>query len=521
MKPFKQCKYSAFISYAHADDEGRGGWISAFTSELERALRNRVGRSIGMPVPGMHLSGKNGPVSGRLSAELLERIADSFAMIIVVHDNYVHSDWCLHELAYFKTLFGDEGFLERLYVVALSEPAIQELTAKPAWTQQLPFDDQLWTPFFRDDARDLPVRIRLDNGQFSQRFEEQFERVLSDLIDKVKQDCRAGPRAAVATPVPQRVAAAPAGRLLFGVASPELAGRVQSLADGLAAGGVACAVLEADALNGDFHEFDEVGHLVLAFSDAGQPVKPFRFSPGGHLAAQRDAWLGKGRPAGQLLWLDLREVACPGPPGPGHAALVDAVAATALTPAALQARLRPPTPAAPDRAVSPPVERINIYIESNQNEVDLWDPLGEQIKRKWALLVQQYGAALVPPLFLHTRALSVNRIDSMSRLEDADGVVLLWGQKTDDSLRETINKVERLLPGDIPPGIVAYLMPPRADPRSRVEGNYWKVLRFADANSDGIDIVHDEADLLQGFLRKVLLFSARKRRLTVPAVPVA
>jgi hypothetical protein len=520
MTPFRQCKYSAFISYAHADDEGRGGWISAFTSELERALRNRVGRSIGMPVPGMHLSGKNGPVAGRLSTELQARIAESYAMIIVVHDNYLHSDWCLSELGYFKSLFGNEGFLERLYVVAMSEPAINELTAKPQWKALMPFGDQLWTPFFRDDDRDMPARVRLDNGQFSQRFEERFELLLGDLIDKVKADCLRPPSA----PAPS-VAAAPAPRrrdaLLFGVASPELASRVQSLADNLAAAGVPTTVLPADALNGEFPEFDDAGHLVLAFSNAGQPVKPFRFSPGGHLAAQRDAWLGKGRPADRLVWLDLREVVCPAPPGPGHTALVEAVAAGSLTPAALQSTFLPKAEPKPVATAPGTGERINIYIESNQNEVDLWDPLGEQIKRKWARLVQQYGSALVPPLFLHTRALPVNTIDGVGQLNDADGVVLLWGQKTDDSLRATINKVEAKLPGDIPPGIVAYLMPPRADPKSRVEGNYWKVLRFSDANSDGIDIVSDEADLLQAFLRKVLLFSARKRHLTVPAVPAA
>jgi TIR domain len=515
MTPFKQCKYSAFISYAHADDIGHDGWITTFAGEVERALRNRVGRSIGMQVPGMHLSGKNGPVAGRLSAELRSRIAESFALIIVVHDNYLLSDWCLEELVYFKSLFGDEGFLERLYVVAMSEPAIGKLTDKATWQDLLPFKDQIWMPFHRDDPTDLPQRMRLDNGQFSQGFETRFERLLRDLIGKVKADCECPVLAP--SPLAASPSSPPREALLFGAASPELVDRVQSLADGLSAAGVATAVLSPDALNGDLPEFDHAGHLVLAFSNAGQHLKPFRFSPGGHLAAQRDAWLGKGRPAERLLWLDLREVVCPAPPGPGHAALVDAVATGALTPAAVQARFLPK--AQPPAAAPTSGERINIYIESNQNEVDLWEALGDQIKRKWALLVQQYGSALVPPLFLHTRALSVNTIDGMPLLNDADGVVLLWGQKTDDSLRATINKVESKLPGDIPPGIVAYLMPPRADPKSRVEGNYWKVLRFADANSDHIDIVHDEADLLQAFLRKVLLFSARKRRLTVPAVP--
>jgi hypothetical protein len=34
-------------------------------------------------------------------------------------------------------------------------------------------------------------------------------------------------------------------------------------------------------------EFDEASVLVLPFGGGGQHMKPFKFSPGGHLAAQR------------------------------------------------------------------------------------------------------------------------------------------------------------------------------------------------------------------------------------------
>lgn len=519
---FRQCRYSAFISYAHADDEGRGGWITAFTSELERALRNRLGRSIGMPVPAMHLSGKDGPVGGSLSVELKARVAESYAMIIVVHDNYVQSEYCLKELAYFKSLYGDEGFLDRLYVIAMSEPAIHAVTTKPAWKSLMPFDDQLWLPFYRDEDHELPARVRLDCGEFSQRFETQFERLLKSLIGRITEDC-ARPDAAPAYATraefaPGTQVAPSARRLLFGVASPELADSVSGLATELAHAGVAAATLDADALNGDFPEFDTAEHLVLAFSDGGQPLKPFKFIPGGHLAAQRDAWLGKGRPAAGVIWLDLREVACTTPAGPGHAALVAEVAPGAIKPAALRARFSPPAAArrGTDDGGSTS-ERVNIYIESNQNEIDLWDPLGEQIKRKWDELVQSSGMTIVPPLHLHARGLPVDRMERYSQLDDADGVVLLWGQKTEDSVRATITKVESKLTGDVPPGIVAFLMPPHADPKVRVEANYWKVLRFAGADSDNIDVVPDEGDLLQAFLRKILARTTRKRQGAVPS----
>ncbi len=524
MNRFKVCNYSAFISYAHADDEG---WISDFASELERRLRNRVGRSTGVTVPGMHLSGKDGPVGGSLSSELQARIAESFVMIIVVHDDYAQSPWCLKELEYFKALFGERGFLDRLYVVAMSERAINLVCAKPSWKQLLPFDDQIWIPFFREDDHNRPARVRLDQGQFSQRFEDQLERLLVDLVDKVKADCAlppAPPPPPLSPSADGRAAATPASTcaapLLFGVASPELAAPVRKLADELRAAGVQADLLAPESLNGDFPEFDSASHLVLPFSSGGESLRPYKFSAGGHLAAQRDVWMGKGRPASQLIWLDLREFPCAAPAGRGHAELVAQIEADSIKPDALRQRFLPQRPPLPPPAPVAASERVNIYIESNQNEVDLWDPLGEKIKKKWDELVLEYGTALVPPLCLHARGLPLAEIEKYPALDDADGVVMLWGQKSPDSLRNQIEKVELKMPGDMPPGIVAYLMPPQPDPKKRVLPNLWKVLRFQGADSADIDIVQEEAALLKEFLRKILVRSTRKRHAAVlPAAP--
>jgi hypothetical protein len=75
----------------------------------------------------------------------------------------------------------------------------------------------------------------------------------------------------------------------------------------------------------------------------------------------------------------------------------------------------------------------------------------------------------------------------------------------------------------MPPGIVAYLMPPQQDPKTRVLPNLWKVLRFQGADSADIDVVQEEAALLKEFLRKILVRSTRKRqaagRSAVPTSP--
>lgn len=498
MKSLNECRYSAFISYAHADDLASDRWISQFSELLRMRLQNRLGRIGVKQLQEMHLSGRNGPVLGSLPEALLHNVADSYAMIIVVFNAYTKSDWCLQELEYFRKAFGTQGLQQRLYVVALSKSAMDEIIARPDWGR-LTLPDQLWIPFYRDEDADEPVRLRLDHGGLSQRFDEQLIKLLDAFEGAVKQDLRQPPPRVL--PVP---AARPAGRLLmFGVPAPELAEASHALALELGERGVAVEELGPESLDGDFDEFDRAATLVLPFGRGGQHLKPFRFSPGGHLVAQRDAWLDKkGGAADTLLWLDLRELAIDALPCKGHAELVAAIEAQALKPAALLERFAPAAAVAAG-GEEPASERVNVYIESNQHDTDLWQDLGERIKSKWEDLVLKAGSPPVPPLSLEALGLPLQRIDE-ERLDDADGVVLLWGQKPEVSLRAQIKKVEGKWPRDPPPRIVAYLIPQQPDPGGKVEARLWSVLRFQDADSPRIDIEPSEAERLHRFLDQIL-----------------
>ena len=111
----------------------------------------------------------------------------------------------------------------------------------------------------------------------------------------------------------------------------------------------------------------------------------------------------------------------------------------------------------------------------------------------------------MPPLALRPRGLPVDQIDSFPNLDDADGVVLLWGNKTSEALVAQINKVEnKMAPGrDAAPGIVAYLMPPQQSTEP-VPAWGWQVLRFDARDEEAIDVVDEERDELKRFLSKVL-----------------
>ncbi len=407
MKLLRDCEYTAFISYAHADDVAWYNWVTQFRNELERSLGALLR---GVRLPRMHLSGEDGPVSGALSDELKTRVAQSFAMVIVVHDNYAQSDWCLKELEYFKSLFGDEGMRQRLYIVATSEPAMQAVAGSPAWQQLLPGADQLWTPFFDPSERGKPLDIYLAPGLVSPDFRRPFERLRGDFAAKLRAAAgAAGDRERVVHLATAGVPAAPSAS----VAMPD-----------------------------------------ILLPPLGKPPLPAAHDPG-----------------------------------------------PALPPA-----LPPTGPSSPA-----PRRGVRLYIESNRHERTLWEPLGEQIRTRWERLCRQLAPDEVPPLSLRTRGLPVEDIDRYPNLDDADGVVLLWGRKTSEALVAQINKVEnKLAPGrDCPPGIVAYLMPPQLATEP-IPAWGWQVLRFNALVEGQIDVVAEEDDDLDRFLQKVF-FRLRQR----------
>ncbi len=511
MKPLKDCEFTAFISYAHADDAAWFNWVTQFRNELERGLDALLR---GVNLPRLHLSGENGPVAGVLSEELQKRVAASFAMIIVVHDNYAQSDWCLRELEYFKSLFGDDGFRQRLYIVALSESAMLSVSGGKAWQGLMPGGEQIWMPFFETSDRNRPLDIYMGPGLVSPGFRLPFERLRSDLVGKLKAAVAAKPTQAPA--VPAAVAAAPpvpsqaspsGASALIGFVPFACMAAANAAAARLSERGLAARLITQDAVFADFAEFASADHLVLAFDDA--PVMLTTLAPGGHLQLQRDAWLTKGKAAENLHWLDLRNT----PPGPapapeqwqGGAAYVASLNVASHSLDALLEQLRPIAKAAPV------AQAVRIYIESNQHERYVWETLGEQIRVKWEEVCGQLAPGRVPPLNLRARGLPVDQIDSFPNLDDADGVVLLWGRKTSEALVAQINKVEnKLAPGrDAAPGIVAYLMPPQASTEP-VPAWGWQVLRFDASDDQRIDVVDAEKDELTRFLRKV--FERRQQR---------
>ena len=184
---FTECKYSVFISYTFDDNRKYNRWASSFSKELDLTLPTYLR---GTHVPESHLSELNGAVAGVLDEQLQLGIANSFAMIVLVGDNYAVSPWCLKELEHFKALFGDDGFRQRFFIVVLSEPAMDMVRASAGWKGATGGKNLISMPFYPSDKRNRPVAIYSDSepGVATTRFWEQFTNLLEDLAGKIKDN---------------------------------------------------------------------------------------------------------------------------------------------------------------------------------------------------------------------------------------------------------------------------------------------------------------------------------------------
>lgn len=204
-RPFSEYRYYAYFSYSAADDEAWNHWIVNFKNELSFSLPSRLR---GIKLPPIHLRGDSPWASGLLDERLEDNVRDSFALFLFVHDNYLDSQWCLKELEYFKKHFGEQGFRDRLYVIAMSKSAIDELTSREAWKKLCPFEDQLYIPFYMAVDPDLPIPIYSGENEVaegkrrvvSNAFWESFIGIREDLANRIRRTSEIGKMIAVSVP---------------------------------------------------------------------------------------------------------------------------------------------------------------------------------------------------------------------------------------------------------------------------------------------------------------------------------
>jgi hypothetical protein len=388
----KRYKYTAFVSYAFGDDKGNAGWIRNFDRELNVVLKGQLGAEC----PTTFLAGRDGPSHGVLSERLETFVNDSFAMIIFVHDRYLHSAWCLKEIAHFQMVQGVEGFRDRLFIIAMSEVAITELSKTPDWHALMPSNHQVWMPFYQTEKVKRPIWMYLKSAANDAVMTTDFLEPFFDLRDGLVEAIKAG--------------------LRF---DPDL----------------------------------------------------FRFG-------------------------DDEEQHVPQPNLLPYAAVAEAL-----------------------KTVD-----VLIYIESDPEDQRFWEQLGLRVSHTWDQVVGGMVLPQEPKLLLRPTGLAMGELhEDRPRLANADGVILLWGEKTEESLVAQIALVEPRLSSalDRAPGMVAYLLEPGDDGADGVPKHMkrWPVVRFRTraGDSGAVEVVNEDSGVLDGFLLSVLQLKLRAHGAARPA----
>lgn len=372
-------KHTVFMSYAFKDDEAWYEWISHFDEELNRGLQARLGE---YTPPVTLMGGRNGPITGGLDGQLESLVEASFAMIIFVHDAYLRSDWCLRELRHFRDCHGKEAFNGRLFIVAMSEPAINRLAERPDWLEFFPAPDPVWMPFYDEQTSDQPLGMYIKRRR---------------------------------------------------------------------------------------------GYAAVIDNDFLVPFFALR----------------------ETLVTSIRDAAYTDPD----------LFATRKAPTRMQAPVVARTKSAEP---TQPVDVLT-YIESDPEQKQFWEQLGSRVSEAWnVLMAKQSEDRQEPRLLLRPTGLAMRDLHERPRLDNADGVILLWGQKTEESLLAQIALVEPKLSSARPPApcMVAYLVDDTADSGEdvpeRIKG--WPVVRFRTEQGEGgaVVVFDDDAAVLGTYLEDVL-----------------
>ncbi len=506
---FSECESMVFISYAHADDELNNEWVSNFAIELKKDLEAALSREKNLgraQLPGVYLSKYTGPVSGNLGPQLREQVEKSFAMFIVVDENYASSDWCLRELQYFNERFGGEGLDARLAILALRKPPIDAVTAKPAWKTIFAARNPVWKDFVNPlDLNQGPIAVLRDDGRgLTSAFNERYEALRRDLLDKIRADL-------IVPPVVK-----PPSRWLIGACRPELQATAKQLADRLGEAEPLTGLVEDAALQSGklLQARLQVAQVLILPFNSGQPL--FDAIDGGHIALQVAAWRKLNKPDDGLLLLDLSDIAATEAAEPQHQQYLADCTLARLSPARLIAKLVPSVVGEKPGDKGRPTLPVRVFIESNRTEPGEWRKLGEQIQSRWDKLLLAHPVEA--RLSLRTSGFDIDALDDFS-FNEADGLVMLWGQKDRRSLVSQITAIDDQLI-DPAPAIVARLTPPQPASAQRLPACKWDVLRFC-SRSEPLPMViepePDDDEILNGFVHEVLSNGLRRHKLPAPA----
>ncbi len=181
---FMDARYSVVVSYALEDDRRLGYWINCFHKELQLTLRGRLRYTRLAP---MLLRGR--PLQGDSTMPS----KPFFALMVVVADKYVDSGKCLADLKACAEYFDEDERHERVFLVSLSQPALERLRAAPDWASLCNGTEPLVIPFHTSGIRSTPLPMYSDaedgrGGILAPDFVMQLCELREMLVRKIRRD---------------------------------------------------------------------------------------------------------------------------------------------------------------------------------------------------------------------------------------------------------------------------------------------------------------------------------------------
>ena len=513
---YVDCQYSLFISYAHQDDIGN----NRFVSKLDEAIYERlIGGVRDIPTYKLHLSAKNGPVAGLLSEELKDRIKESFGMLLVVGERYVDSDWCKEELEFFYEIFGESGVASRLYIVAMTENALNKVSSE-TWWKKIVRPEQIWIRMYEDSDSENPMKPGLGGKQgYNEDFVDQVKKIADPLIEKIKEDWQAS-KTITETSSTGMIEEQQKKSLQIAISpttSPELDAYVQALSDHLEKAGktekakAECFHIPKELIEqydpDDKKNSEELRKylqkadvLIVPFWEV-TPLCPAN-KPGGHLGILDDEWRNLKKEK-NILWYKPQEISGLNAPVQKHIDFFRNLSPLCQSENALLSLLFGQQKG----------EEIKIFIE-NHPTVKVYEALIEKIEEIWEQ-VNSGGTDRAPRI--RCEPLDLDHLEDVPK--DASGIVLICpvGLKPYESLQQQISRVQNeiFIPGASYPGRVALVFRPESEQGSPLGMMSWNSVKCNQLSEKFIelDLIPEGEAELKMFLEKLLKSFNKKKML--------
>lgn len=509
---YNDCEYLAFISYAHADDKATNGWISSFCEELQQVMEGKLS-NLPEGSKALHLSQDDGPINGVLDPQLQNRIKNSFFTIVIIYDAYLISDYCLKEIKWFKEIHGGTGYTDRLFILSLSERAIEAAKNSEIWKYLSPdTHEQVYLPCYNNKDKQQPIPQYRNNDKVTTEFGNLIQKIATKMSDKIKQDNNVSKALKPVQTIPNKKNLGDKRFIVaLGYVSDELSQARDNIQKTLES--VSNIDVIKIGLNSFIHgslseDLAYADYLILPYNQSS-PLLPQ--NSGGHIAIQYDAWK-KSKNETSIFAINMEsqypaQKRC----NHKHASYLSRLNKKSVQIEYVYSTLNK----ACTKITKSDKEKFVIFIESNPRHLRLWRMIARRIATLWKDIAEENPNLSLPKL--RCKALPVDSIDDSLKIYEGNiAFILLWSETNDIKVtKKTIEKCEHILPDDniLAPGIIAYVTPPLKELATPQSADGWDIVRFRKSQqptiTEAIEEEREEKEIIRDFLLEIITQSSR------------